>query len=254
MRILVFCPTHPKTPKLYGRTNQSIFRQTYEPLDIMFSQGDNPYKGEDPDIGRRNILHNYKKAARFAIRNRYDYLMTVEYDMVIPADAVAKLLECDADVAYGLYVFRGRAKWSAYLALSRTMGQSLSEDPEYAREMWGKRVIVAGVGFGCTLIARRVLENIPFRLAPGAANDWHFAIDVQGHGYQQVCDTSVVCGHITTNPSPRVIWPDIDMPKFYRNDFIDSIPVNENGEVEVEIGQLGEFYIPKSALAVPVGE
>jgi len=249
MRILVGCLLHPQSPKLYGRTNQSIFRLTHQPLEILFRSGDNP-----TDEGNANILHNYNSLADATIRGGYDYLLTVEYDMVIPDDTVEKLLECDADVAYGLYVFKGNVKWSAYLEIDRYVGQSLSSLPDLARERWGKITEVAGVGLGCTLISRNVLENVPFRTLPGAANDWFFAIDLQAGGYKQRCHLGVQCGHITLDPSPRVLWPDPEMPHLYRNDFINGLPINENGEVEITIGQLGEFYIPETALYRPMSE
>jgi hypothetical protein len=249
MRILLYCPLHPETPKIFGRTLNSIFRQEYDPLEIWFSKGDNPQDtGVPMNDGRANTLHNYKKARQATLDQGFDALMTVERDMIIPSDAVQRLLDCDADIAYGLYVFRAVSSWSAFTRLDRKSGRSISKDPALAKRMWGKQMDVAGVGFGCTLIKRHVLEAIEFRGAPGAANDWFFAQDAQEHGFKQVCDLGLVCGHIDTLPMPRVIWPDPEMPNLYRNEFIKGIPVNEKGEVEIEIGRLGEFYIPKDAL------
>ncbi len=66
MKILLFCPLNPeldhsgnRVPQLFGRTNQSIFRQDYPKLDIWFSKGDNPFFDNN---GRHNICHNYNKA------------------------------------------------------------------------------------------------------------------------------------------------------------------------------------------------
>jgi hypothetical protein len=112
--------------------------------------------------------------------------------------------------------------------------------------MWGKTIEVAGVGMGCTLISRDVLEKLAFRVDethPSVHNDWVFAYDCQQKGITQKCDTSVVCGHISMKPSPRVIWPDPNEPRLYRNDFIYGIPINERGEIDVDISSLGEFQI-----------
>ena len=249
MKILVFTPMHPNTPKLFGRTNQSIFRLDYEPIEMLFSKGDNPHESGVPlNDGRLNILHNYNKARDYVLKGDWEAMLTVEYDMVVPSNAVHRLLDCDADIAYGLYVFRARTRWSAYLELGAGHGKSISEDEELAKEMWGKQMEVAGVGMGCTLIKRNVLEAMQFRGFQGAACDWYLAQDAQENGFKQVCDLGLVCGHISMNPSPRVIWPDPEMPGLYRNDFIDGIPTNPDGSVDIEIGQLGEFYIPKDAL------
>jgi GT2 family glycosyltransferase len=264
VKILLFCPLNPErnhkgdqTPQLFGRTNQSIFRQDYPVIDIMFSKGDNPYFDNN---GRHNIAHNYNKARRLVLDNGYDYLFTVEADMILPSNALSKLLEqCEdggADVAYGLYVFKNSNTWSAFTELHMDGGRGITKDPDKLRAAWGKVIPVAGVGSGCTLIKRNVLEALEFRTdetRPTLHHDWCFANDAQHAGFKQVCDLSVVCGHISMKPSPRVIWPDPEMPRFYRNDFIEGIPVNERGEVEIEIGQFGEFYIPKSALLIPTG-
>ena len=232
-----------RKPQLFGRTNESIFRQDYEPLDIWFSKGDNPFFDSN---GRHNIAHNYEKARRWVIANDYDYLFTVEADMVIPPDALSKLLALDTDVAYGLYCFRNTSTWSAWTELDMEHGRSIRKDPQEAKAAWGKVIPVAGVGFGCTLIRRNVLEQVTMHTDeryPSVHNDWVFAYDVQQAGFEQLCDLSVVCGHISMTPVPRVIWPDPDAPRLYRNDYLDKMPVNENGELTVEIGALGDFDI-----------
>lgn len=259
MKVLLYCPLNPKTPYIFGRTNQSIFRQDYEPLEIMFSKGDNPWFDSN---GRHNIAHNYNKARRFALDNGFDYLLTVEADMVIPSYALTKLLDTseaqNAGVVYGLYVFKNSATWSAWTYLDMDGGRAINKDPALIHAYWGKTMEVAGVGLGCTLIRRDVLEAIEFRtdeLHESVHNDWCFAYDLQQKGFKQVCDLRVVCGHISLKPSPRVIWPDPEMPRFYRNDFIEDLPLNERGELEIEIGQFGEFYVPRSVmdrLMVPV--
>jgi hypothetical protein len=73
---------------------------------------------------------------------------------------------------------------------------------------------VDGVGFGCTLIRRDVLEAVSFRLPDdvargGACTDWMFAGDLAARGVHQVCHFGVVCGHIAMEPSARVIWPEL---------------------------------------------
>jgi hypothetical protein len=138
--------------------------------------------------------------------------------------------------------------WSAYTELTNGRGKSVSHDEDLAREMWGQQMSVVGVGLGCTLIKRNVLAEIPFRGIWGAACDWHFALDLQEKGFKQVCDLGLICGHIDLAPSPRVIYPDINMPELYRNDYITGIPVNDKGEVDIEIKRMGEFYINKSDL------
>jgi len=258
MKILLFCPLNPDknhkgnpTVQLFGKTNQSIFRQDYPKLDIFFSKGDNPFFDSN---GRNNIAHNYNKARKWVLDNDYDALFTVEADMIIPPDALSKMIKHDASVVYGLYCFKNSSTWSAFTELDIKHGRSLSKDKERARSLWGQTIEIAGVGTGCTLIHRRVLEQIEFRtdeFHPGFHHDWHFALDCQEKGFKQVCDLSIVCGHIDLKPSPRIIWPDPEQPRLYDNEFLRTIPVNANGEIEIPIDRLGDFIIRRSDVGLP---
>lgn len=247
-KVLVFCPLNPSYPHLWGRTVQSIFRLDWpEPLDWLFFANDNPL--ED---GYENVLHNYTRARAKALEGGYDYLLTVESDMIIPPDTIGKLLDCGADVAYGLYVFRhGRRTWSAYTEVAVKSGVSLSQTPSEAKALWGKVVDVAGVGLGCTLISRKVLEEIPFRLGENhkSANDWQLALDLQEGGYTQRAHLGVVCGHQTATPWPQIIWPDPDTPRLYRVESFGGEPTVKPGEtttVQVGMGTNAVYAMPRT--------
>jgi hypothetical protein len=244
-KVLVFTPMHPQPPHLYDRCASALVGLEHSgPLEYWLRKGDNPWStGNGVTDVRLNVLHQYERAREAALQHGFDYLLTVEYDNVPPPDAIARLLACDADVAYGLYVFRARSRWSAFTELSSSKGASLSENPELAREMWGKHFPSYGCGFGTTLISRRVLENVPFRGFAGAANDWYFAIDLQEGGYKQIHDLGCLVGHIDNKPLQRIIWPDITMPGLYRNEFLGKIPVGPDGTFELVIDRVGEFTI-----------
>lgn len=83
------------------------------------------------------------------------------------------------------------------------------------KEVWGKVAETKGVGMGCTLIHRNVLEAIEFRNAPNdeVADDWLFSLDCVEHGFKQMHDFGVVCGHIM--PDGNVVWPNPQSPGGY---------------------------------------
>lgn len=231
MKVLVYCPLNPNYPRLWGRTVQSIFRLEWDkPLDWMFSANDNPY----PKQPYKNVTHNYNRARERVLEGGYDALLTIESDMIVPEFALRALVQADADVAYGLYVWRhGRRKWSAYHFMSETTGDSLSDKPDYARAVWGQTIPVEGVGLGCTLIYRDVLEAIPFRVNEDKQNfscDWYFALDCLEAGAIQKCNTAVVCGHCSYEPWPQIIWPDPQQEKLYRIESLEIPKVVEPGE------------------------
>jgi hypothetical protein len=215
-RILVYCPLSPSTPKVYGRTLQSIFAMDWAgPLDVVFGRHD--HGPTDRGTAYREITEKYNGARDLALLGGYDALLTIESDMIVPPLTLERLTRLDADVAYGLYVSRhGKHQWLAYLTLYETSGTSLSADRINAQAAWGQAIEVAGVGLGCTLIWRHVLEAIPFRWEEGGvANDWYFSLDLQARGYKQMTDCGVVCGHIASEPDPRIYWPDPEAERLY---------------------------------------
>ena len=217
MRVLVFCPLHPEYPHLWGRTVQGIFRLDWPyPLEWLFKANDNPH-----DNGKDNITHNYNAARQAALSGGYDALLSIESDVIVPSDALSRLAELEADIGYSLYCWRrGRYRWSAYTELNNTTGKSICEGPDRGRESWGRAMDVAGVGLGCTLIKRRVLESLEFRVEERTkahiSCDWWFAIDAVKMGFSQRADLGIVCGHASYTPTPRIIWPTNEGQQHYR--------------------------------------
>lgn len=240
MKILCFTPLHPD----YGikpASLASIMALVHDDvLDIHFSSGDNPFN--EPYI---NVTYQHNKARHVVLNGRYDALLSIESDMIVPPDTVGRLIECDADIAYGLYVWRHKLKrWSAYKDLNLWGGHSISynHSGQDAREAWGKIIDVAGLGMGCTLISREVLRAVSFRLQDGKhdwiaeeyaadfkmmgfdphrerkqmmCDDWLLAMDAQHYGFSQRTNMNVICGHIDGD---RVLWPDPNNEKLFRTE------------------------------------
>lgn len=172
-----------------------------------------PNGGDDVDDP---VAAKYAEAREVFLAGKWDYFMCAESDMILPLTATQRLADLDTDVAYGVYSWRHNpTKWNAYTFLDVEGGKSITAKPEVARECWGKVIEVAGVGKGCTLIKRHIIEAIPFRGRKGVASDHCFAIDLQYNGYTQLADLSVICGHINGNV---VYYPDPTQPELYRTD------------------------------------
>jgi hypothetical protein len=185
-------------------------------------QADIVFGKQDRDIPRRrnitnhenecnrDIANKYNHARELALAGGYDAMMTIEADMIPPKNALERLVQVDADVAYGLYVSRhGKHPWLTLSDITEQVrgSKGIGETWEERESMWGQVVDTAGVGLGCTLIRREVLGAIPFRVKDEyIANDWYFAVDVNEKGFTQAHDCGVVCGHIDNY---RVLWPDV---------------------------------------------
>lgn len=214
MNVLIFVPLHPR---------HGIRRRALAALDALDVTGHSvhvhfnaePAGNRDPfDV----ITAQYQQARSMVLAGHYDAMLTVEYDNIVPPDALQRLAAVDADVAYGLYCNRRVPHgWLAMIEITWAHGVSYGRNEPTARAAWGNVVESQGVGFGCTLIHRRVLEQIPMRREAGhpCANDWFFAMDCRSAGLRQAHDCGCVVGHILSN-NYSVVWPDASVWPPYR--------------------------------------
>lgn len=208
MDVMVFTPVYRLEPE----TVKALLALEWDgPLTLVL-QRDNPHVGDDKATGVKNHLHQYQRGRETFLRGDYDAMLVIESDIIPPPDTLKRLAALDADIAYGVYVFRSERPvvnvFRAYSRPSRNPGSSLS----VVDQMWPqalKRGVVpcSGGGLGCILIKRHVLEVTPFRMHEyGAYCDSAFTEDVWRAEYDMRADTGVICGHKDTDG--RVLWPE----------------------------------------------
>jgi len=202
MTILVFTPTIDD--QLRPETGASIAAQKTDMPFVWDVSDHNPYPGEKA----ANVVAQYQHGREMTLADGYDAMLTVEHDMVIPPDAIEKLNSTDAPVVFGVYVLRHGMKvlnaWQ-YQG-NNNIGMSLSLYRQELREArargWAQ---VSGVGWGCTLIRREVLERLPIRRGDGDAGDLAFASDCLHLGIRMIARFDVPCDHI--EPDGNVLKP-----------------------------------------------
>jgi hypothetical protein len=195
MRVLLFTPCERLEPE----TLAAIFALHYDgPLDRMFTH-DNPDRVQIYE----NIIYNYRKAQRIFLAEQYDALLIVENDIIPPPDALEKLLAVEADIAYGVYALR-RGIPQLNVRHPQTH-KAWSQHKAEWREKFGQVIDIAGIGFGCTLIHRNVLETLELRATNGGDGDTQLANDARAYGFTQKADTTVLCGH--KRPDGVILWP-----------------------------------------------
>lgn len=198
MRVLIATPTYGNA--LHTATAESIAAQDTPGWEWR------QYKvNRYPAPDSRNVLAQYAAIRADFLGGEWDALLTVEHDMVIPPHALRLLLATEAPVAYGVYLLRHGANvlnaWE-YIG-DHAMGES------YTLRGAGPRtgvVRVSGVGNGCTLIRRAVVERLPFHDGgnPGQSPDVPFAQDCLRLGIPAVAHFDVQCGHYHEG---RLLWP-----------------------------------------------
>lgn len=197
-RVLLFCPTVKLNHATFDAINGLRFDGT---LDRMFTH-DNPH-GE---LNGQNIIHNYRKAERIVKAEDYDYLLTVEDDIIVPPDALEKMIAVDADIVYGVYCFR---KGAPLINISKPgdlmESYGLPGNLKEWQALYGQIIPCGGLGFGCTLIKRSVFDVLSLHSDSGHDGDSQLARDALHLGLSQMCDTTVLCGH--TRPDTTTVWP-----------------------------------------------
>jgi hypothetical protein len=204
--------------RLYGvavAAAHAMFRAYGGAVEWLQLENDQPYPCHGPE-GNQNVLHNYAVARQRFLTSDCTHLLTLEDDMVPQPDVLTRLVAAASPVAYSLYCWRRPPyHWSAYRTLHETDGISWSDHNPWEAQRLAQAdavIEVAGVGLGCTLIDRATVATLPFRCpyGIGGANDWYFALDCQQAGLRQVAVLGARCGHITPEPSLRILWPDPD--------------------------------------------
>lgn len=209
--ILIFTPCaadeYGVVKRLEPETVASLFQLQWPGALSYLFQVDNPY----PD-GRANVLHQYQRARSTFLAGRWDALFVVESDIILTApDVLLKLAALNADLAYGMYMFRSQPYmlnlFERYPGKARNHGESLTVWPsKYAAALEKKQIDVSGGGLGCVLIRRNVLELVDFRHEGEKTHcDSFFTMDVYSAGFSMRADTSVACGH--KKPDGEVIYP-----------------------------------------------
>ena len=196
-----------------------------------------------PPPDHRNVLAKYQRARRRALDEGFDGLVTVEHDMVLPVDALEKLAATDAPVVFGTYALRhGSHVLNTWRYENRrNFGMSLSLYPHELRILRRAKVgRVSGVGWGCTLIRRDVLERAPF-VDDGQcmAGDMPFAQWCLAEDVLMLARFDLECGHVEDG---KILMP------YETTDLVAVEPLQrvnvliDGGVVTLEIGQ--EIALP----------
>ena len=149
--------------------------------------------------------------AHWVLTEQYDYLFSVDSDMVLPAHALQSLLRVDSDIVSGVYVQRTEEKKPELYVRTRPhihadlSMRNLSRDEIITAQ---QPFEVDACGFGCVLVKRKVFEILKyphFRYhsaidhAYTVSEDVDFCNMAKIHGFRVMVDPHVQCGHKTTH-------------------------------------------------------
>ena len=162
MRILIAVPTFET---IYPDTFKSIYELDVSGHDVDFDF----VRGYDCATARNNI-------AQKGIDGGYDYVLMIDNDVVVPRDAIHKLLEDPQPVCLGFYahrdadnIYRGK---TCICKLLQPNGKAYFNYPlesEYSAEeirqlaaQGETKIRIHGGGMGCAMIAVDVFKRLKY--------------------------------------------------------------------------------------------
>ena len=203
---------------------------------LMAGGGDNAaaFRTYPNAMRYNNATRKFESLRQAAVNGGYDALLLIDDDQIVNPDDIDTLFDVNADIVWGLTVWRGNLRhWSACVhSTPHYANVMLDQLPLYAREVFGKPIPVVGHGNFCTLIRRPALLASRFarpmfdnnsEVVPGRpGGDWFFAYQCKMAGLKMVCHTGVHVGHIEVKIG-TVLWPAMiaGSPTYDERPFID---------------------------------
>ena len=213
MRILIAVPTFES---IYPDTFKAIWE-----LDRGGHTADFDYvRGYDCATARNRIVQK-------AIDGEYDYVLMIDNDVVVPKDALVKLLQDPVDVCLGYYahrgednIYHGRVSICKYADKHGFPHYHYKLDSEYTAEellqliMNGeKKIRIHGGGMGCAMISVALLKRmeypwydwVNYKDRKGMlSEDLYFCEQCKALDVPIYTDVRVSCGHMLRH----VQWPE----------------------------------------------
>jgi glycosyltransferase involved in cell wall biosynthesis len=146
----------------------------------------------DKVVAARNVIINY------AVNNRYDYVLFVDSDVIIPENTLIRLLPHKAFIVSGFYPLMNE------YGMPIPNAKMLSQDSKYFIDfpdtmLDGEFHKVDLVGLGCCLISRQAFIKFKCERDPYGglmkSEDWCFCEDLRKIGIKILFDTGLICKH-----------------------------------------------------------
>jgi hypothetical protein len=150
-------------------------------------------KPMDKVVTARNRIIDY------AITEHYDYILFVDSDVIIPRDAIKRLLANlkPMSIIGGFYPTLNEYELPTATAKLIKNGKIIDFPDD---DLDGIKPVQI-IGMGCTLIPSDVFKNIQFRCERGKNNevtkseDWSYCEDLLLQGYEILFDTECIAKH-----------------------------------------------------------
>jgi glycosyltransferase involved in cell wall biosynthesis len=143
----------------------------------------------------RNLIGEWAK--------RYDYLLSIDSDIIIPKDALKKMIAADKDIVTGMYIQRIPDTHTLEIYMVDPTG-GIINIPHNLIKIHNGLVEIAACGFGCCLVKSDVFRKMeyPHFYYQSAINhkdtvseDIYFCKKARDNGFKVWVDTTITCDH-----------------------------------------------------------
>lgn len=191
-RIIIGIPT---ARNIETDTFKSIYRLTKpEGYDVDFEC----FYGYNIDQVRNLMAH-------WTVDKGYEYMLFVDYDMILPQDTLVKLLSHDRDIVSGLYIQRRTEEKIPEMYAYKNGKDGAMRHLTMEEATRGGLLELAACGFGGVLIHRRALEKIGYPyftyhhsidFKDTVSEDVDFCMKAKSKGIKIYLDTELMYTHI----------------------------------------------------------
>ncbi len=158
---------------------------------------------------REALARSQNFARNYAIKHDYDYILSLESDILVQKDTIQRLLSHGYDVVSGLYHIGDREKGQRVPCIAlpefdkelHAWGSRLLQRDEWAEyENKGLKQVHTG-GFGCCIIYKTVFKKFPFYYDPrfSGHSDIYFFSRCFENKIPVFVDTDIIADHQNSN-------------------------------------------------------
>ena len=152
----------------------------------------------------QNIVKARNNIVEEVLKHNFTHLFFMDSDMTFPENALSRLMQHDKDIVGGLYT----TKVPPFNTTAFKGGVNGSKEPwtSFTPTLEDGLVELDGIGTGCLLIRREVLESMSwpwfwYEESPDKPNtmmseDIYFCLMAREMGFKMWCDTTILCGHV----------------------------------------------------------
>lgn len=141
------------------------------------------------DVARNTI-------AKYAQENKFDYILWVDSDMILPKDTLTRLLKHNKDIVAGVYAYK---IINNDRVVAKRMVEGDYEDLKVPEIQSSRGLIkIDAFGFGCVLTKVKIFKKISypwFIYTLEMGEDVYFCRKAQNEGLKLYLDTDLICGH-----------------------------------------------------------